>query len=327
MKRLFAMWVVWIGLWPVGAHAQAVRASVVGAGGDENLSDVAWSEAISGAERAAREWGLELVPRVGVGPRLAGCASSQCLAREQEALDVEVLIVVSVFEKLDRSGVGSVAVALRRRDGLERGHSIEVEGRPIDLVAGLALTAVRAEYERAGVGPWLIVQGEPAGAVIMVDGADVGTLPRWEGTVRGGNHDVVVELEGYETFRSRTWVDANADEPMIVMVTLRSLEEVAEAHRDPWPSYVLGGGLLGIGIGLGVVGAVWIANAGNCVQLDQFGCVEARQGVDGGYALWFVGAGAFAVAGVVVMVVQPDALVIRPSVSPMGFGVSAEGRF
>jgi len=56
----------------------------------------------------------------------------------------------------------------------------------------------------------LIVEGTPAGAVVKVRGAAVGTLPRYEGSWATDTYQVEVVLEGHTTWRDIVQIRANA---------------------------------------------------------------------------------------------------------------------
>lgn len=309
-----------LGLAPGSASAQARRAVIVAAGGDEGLPEAAWIAAAEGIERGARQWGLEIVPRS--GPlRLRGCAPADCVAAEQERAGVDLVIAFSLFAAIGAPREpGSVAVSLRSAGGTEHGASAEIDGREIGLVAGLALTAARREIERASAGPWLIVRGRPEGAVVIVDGADMGTLPLWEGGVRAGAHRVLVELAGYHTYETEVSIGAG-EEPLELWVDLASASPASGAtNGSAWPSYVLGSALLGAGLLLTIPSWVTLARDGECGSLDGAGCLERYRFEES--IGWMIAGGLIAIGGIVVLAAQP----IWVSAAPVTGGMRLDMR-
>jgi hypothetical protein len=144
--------------------------------------------------------------------------------------------------------------------------------------AGLAVALDRAlatarSRQALGPGPWLRVEGEPRGALIVVDGTDWGVLPN-EAAMRPGEHRVVVRLEGYVAEERTVRVPPGASEPVVVSVRLAPVEPARprsvtrpRQRRAPPPSrratrierpvagpLLLGGaGVAALGIALGAL--------------------------------------------------------------------------
>lgn len=99
-------------------------------------------------------------------------------------------------------------------------HLVEVElgceraRAEITVVPG---AIARVELALVDVPGRLLVQGEPVGAIVRVDGAEVGPLP-WDGKVRCGAHRVDVSADGY--LRSRAPVEVAAGGAAAVEVQL-----------------------------------------------------------------------------------------------------------
>ncbi len=239
-----------LGLTPSLAAAQdAPTVAIMAVGGTIGLDATAWIEANDAIEARLREAGYR-VDDSGL-PRRDDCTSLECLRQERVTRDVDVLVTLTIFAAEGGDGApGSIVVGMIDADGRYVGDE-DVDGRVIGVVAALALASARSERER-GPEPWVRVSGNPVGAIVRIDGREVGVVP-YEGRVTAGDHQLEVSLGGYETFSRRFTARNGSTEAIDVALTGGSA-----GGGDDGPRVAL----IGTGIALVVAGIVSFAVGG-----------------------------------------------------------------
>jgi hypothetical protein len=271
----------------------APTVAVMAVGGTIGLDAAAWVEASDAIEARLREAGYR-IDDSGL-PRRDDCAELACLRGERADRDVDVLVTLTIFAaEGGTDAAGSIVVTMVDADGQYVGEEL-VEGRVIGVVAALALASARSERER-GPEPWVRVSGTPAGAVVVIDGREVGVVP-YEGRVEAGEHVVSVRLSGYETFERRFTARSGSTETVEV-----ALSAGGGGGGDRVGSIVTGVGLLAAGAVLTGFGIANASQAGSCVGPAP--CAEhvVVAGTEG--ALFGVG-GALLIGGAILLITQP----------------------
>jgi hypothetical protein len=231
-------------------QAEAERAAVLPLRSEHTLGAAERAELTAAFEQALRACGVE--PITGPDEPCADDACASSLIAESGARHAAELVLWHTPTG-ELSGL-TVSIVLSSGERFSSGAQL---AHPEDLPRTLS-EATEAAYARMrrGPGPWLQLDGHPAGASITVDGQAAGLLPR-QVKVSGGLHRVVVSHPGYEPFEGTITVPRNPDALKHVPVSLRPVTtdapaDLAGPRRSPW-NYVVAGaavaasGLLGIG--------------------------------------------------------------------------------
>jgi hypothetical protein len=125
----------------------------------------------------------------------AECQRGACAERFRAAFNAAAAIVIRVFRMEPGNGPPtSFEIAIQPEPGLEFSSSARFGGAPLqERVTQVFNEALRA-YER-GAGPWLRIEGAPAGSELFVDDKPVGFSSPLRMSV--GTHRVRVSAEGY----------------------------------------------------------------------------------------------------------------------------------
>ena len=146
----------------------------------------------------------------------AACTDLECAAQAA----TEASAVGAVQAVVWPGGNGEVVVVFVQADGTRFRGSARLSEGPA-AAAGHAMLNV-ARRRSLGVGPWLLIQGEPVGARYAVDGESRGVIPdRIQMTA--GQHRIEVTADGY---RPQTVVATVGSEP--------GDEAVVEVVLDAW---------------------------------------------------------------------------------------------
>jgi len=255
------------------ASAQdAPTVAIMAVGGTIGLEAAAWIEAHEAIEARLREAGFR-VDDSGL-PRRDDCTSVECLRQERASRDVDVLVTLTIFAAEGGDGAaGSVVVAMIDADGRYVGDE-DVDGRVIGVVAALALASARSDRER-GPEPWVRVSGRPTGAIVRIDGREVGVVP-FEGLVAAGEHNLEVSLGGYETFSRRFTARNGSTEAIDVALTGNSASG-GDRGGDIALLSIAGVALAG-GIGMFVHALAFDLTEGSCADAGS----PCRSGYDVG---------------------------------------------
>jgi hypothetical protein len=113
--------------------------------------------------------------------------------------------------------------------------------------ARLATERAVAKYLR-GPGPWIVVEGTPREAKVLIDGNEVGRLPdRFR--VEPGDHHITLEHDGYETETHVVSVEPGPASEAVLTVELAPGGRSALWTSLAIASWVGAGALVGLGIG------------------------------------------------------------------------------
>ncbi|HJL18072.1 MAG TPA: PEGA domain-containing protein [Sandaracinaceae bacterium LLY-WYZ-13_1] len=268
-------------------------------------------EAIEAVARALTADDITVIPsadaqRRMVGEPFAECHELDCGANVVRSLGVDYAVLVTVWAPRGRPT--NVVVTFIGPDDSVAGDA-PVEGEGLVAAALSALTTARQRWQASRMG-FIAVESDPPGADVTVDGRVLGQTPLRR-LVPAGERTVRVSLEGYATVERTVQVAPTREHP--IEVTLAAPVEEPDPPSTPrtrtephWASWVLGGGLAAVGVGLLVpalatgfgdaADACTEESGGVCARTPRFG---AQSGVLLGVGL------AAAAAGVVVLAVQP----------------------
>jgi len=190
--------------WSVPVRASAEAVVVVSRGGDPRIAPAERTRAVDAVVEALRASGAD-VREVAAAPELARCADPGCVGGVARARSLDFVVSVSLFAAArEAANVESVSVTMTNGRGAQFSGSAQVEGGDVHAAALRAAIDAKARAAR-GEGPFLIVEGEPAGAIVAVDGTDLGNVP-FSVAVSPGTHRVAVRLDGFEPHTSEVIV-------------------------------------------------------------------------------------------------------------------------
>jgi TolB-like protein len=233
----------------------------------------------------------------GVDP--LSCLDEPCYRKAAPALGVAYLVAGAVAERqktyqitleLVNGKTGAVIGTHRERCEI---CGIEEAGEKM----GLAASALRARLEAVAKAPArFVIRSRPPGALVIVDGQQVGRTPL-DREIAGGAHTLQVSADGYDVSERSLTVVSGVDETLdmdlvpvpskfpfrkagwaavalgavalaggIYAETLDGKEiPCAEAEKDPWGhcphlrnTRVLAAALVGLGVGSAVLGGFWL---------------------------------------------------------------------
>ncbi|MEM9188803.1 MAG: PEGA domain-containing protein [Myxococcota bacterium] len=169
-----------------------------------------------------------------------GCRRSGCLLPVLRSLTCDAAVVLSVWSENDERY--TVTVAFVGAEG-ER-FSGSGQGRVNELAEAVAVAIEHAlSRQLMGPGPWLVLEGQPEGAQVLVNGEALGQLPgRFQ--VPAGVHALEVSAPGYRAQSHRITVAAGTDSATQLRVELRP---------DRY-GLTVNGLVLAVGAGMGAVG-------------------------------------------------------------------------
>lgn len=290
----------------VAAPAAAQSVVVLAPNLDEGLTVTAGALAEDYARAALRAEGLTLAPR----PASERCQAASCAEEARARAGTDYAAVVSLWSTAHDGVVTGATVALAADEeaaylGWHNGGTVQ---GAVDRATAQAL-----EHLRRGAGPWLSVEGSPAGARVSVDGTAVGQLP-YRGRIAGGVHAVTVEAAGHDAERLRLTIQDSPDSHRHLEVNLRPAEVEAPGPRVTAPDLAsppssaetssalntAAGVVLGIAAAaLLTAGTLELLADGRCGAEDEFGRCTDRVRAPGGIALVVSGGAAALGAGAV----------------------------
>lgn len=256
---------------------------------------------------------------------LALCLEVDCAARLAREAGLDLVIVVAVWPA-EADSAGSVAVTLVDASGTLYEADCEIGAAGVAEAATTALVAATRQ-RNLGQGTELRVTSAPRGALVVVDGTEVGITP-FVAAFPPGDHRVEVRLRGEATGQDVTL----GDDPVSIDLVLGALSpggpdteggiESSRRRTSPW-NWIVGGALVVAG-GLTLIAPLTTAaRDGECVTEAAGGlCVERASFGGASIALLVVGASAV-VGGALFMALRP----LSVQVSNEGATVGFRGRF
>lgn len=239
------------------------------------------------------------------------------------ALDPRVGLQYNLSQAYERIGrLEDAAASLQRYvDG-----TTPDDARLSDARARLA--AIRERIARTSV----LVEGGPEGAVLLVDDADRGRLPRPDAlTVPAGSHTIRVRAPGFEDFVASVAVPAGQTVEVHVLMARTASTSSSSIPVGPIVTITAGGVVLATGL---VIGAVALGQASGATSRTGSEADSARSLALASDVLWVTGAVA-ASAGVVWLITELSAsptpsdraFQLVPYASPSGGGAVLAGSF
>jgi hypothetical protein len=232
---------------------------------------------------------------------LADCLEVDCAARLAREAGIDAVLVVAVWPA-DDGRATSVAVTLVEPGGATHEADADVGEAGVSSAATNAVVAA-ARQRTLGDGVELRVQSAPEGALVLVDGTEVGVTP-YVGAYEAGDHEVEVRLHGESEVR-QVVLDEDAVE---VEVSLGGGD--GNGHTDPYPetqsrslvSILIPAGLVAGGLGAGIVAIASVAPGTSC---EGATCTRPATGAVIG---WSIAATLLVASGVVAWFVLDDSV-------------------
>ncbi|HWJ57519.1 MAG TPA: PEGA domain-containing protein, partial [Vicinamibacterales bacterium] len=183
-------------------------------------------------------------------PRAARWRRIAVIALATAALGEGALIAVRAFNKPAAPVLGSLSVQTNPPgvavfvDGVARGntparvslnagsHILELRGRGVPRVIPVTVTAgaEASQYLELPATPSvgsLLVQSDPTGARVTIDGVDRGSAPASVSDLAPGEHDVVLQAEGGTPVRQKVVIQAGVTASILAPVTTASAGPVS----------------------------------------------------------------------------------------------------
>jgi hypothetical protein len=244
---------------------------------------------------------------------LTACTEVDCAARLADAAGLDAVLVIAVWPG-ENGRATTVGVTIVSPAGEIHEADAQVGEEGVAQAATQALVSAVRQQSR-GDGVELRVASRPEGALVLVDGTEVGVTP-YSGAFQRGAHSVEVRLRG---MTQRREVDLE-EHPVELDVDLESgTTHVGAGNGDgnggggTTPSraepsmlnWILGGAAVALGATLLVPPIVTLAENGN-VRVEPMGDTPGERAAFGAVSTVLLIAGAAcAIAGGVVLVLQP----------------------
>lgn len=205
-----------------------------------------------------------------------------------------------------------------------------VEGHDIRAAVRSACEVAR-EKQRDGVGPWIRVGGQPAGATVLLDDSEFGHLPIDKRRIEPGTHRLEVRAEHHVSAIRTLEIPDQIEHVEQVDVRLTELPSLSRATserqlRTPW-DWALGGALAAIGLVHLAAGIYQKSIAGDCAERDGDVCTRYygdQQGVARENLLLGLGAASVAAGALVIGIAPIGRLRVRSGVDRASLELSGE---
>lgn len=223
--------------------------------------------------------------------------------------------------------VASGAVIVATDEACEICGEDEIIVTAADLAAELIPRLQRLEAESAQ----LVVSGRPKGAVVEIDGLEVGTLP-WAGEVAPGEHTLRVSREGYVALRRSIVASSGVQELVDLELQPQPTADDPGRGRVAVSSSLIALGVVGAATGAGLFALDGQPYRRDCApdEVDRNGrCPRMYESTAPAVVSVVVG-GAALVAGVALLVYtlrRRDRALARTGVRPRGDGMTVVIRF
>lgn len=224
-------------------------------------------------------------------PRGQSCDDA-CASRLLRAVSADVSALVKILPDTQNMPAESHVLLLDAAGHHFDGSAAVRDGDVRDATTRALLEA--RSYQLLGPGPWLSVDGTPAGADVLIDGNLVGKLP-YRASVAAGSHELVVREAGYSRYNKALEVPADDSEKLQLRVALEPavieapsaalelpVEHAAESSNEAsdrtWLAIPIAMGV--VGVGLAAATTVRIASGvDSCAEPDAANRCTSRSGV------------------------------------------------
>jgi len=232
---------------------------------------------------------------------LTNCLEVDCAASLARESGLDAVLVVAVWPGEGRRAE-SVAVTLVEPNGTTHEADAEVGEAGVAQAATMAVVAA-ARQRTLGDGVELRVGSEPEGALVLVDGTEVGVTP-YVGVYEAGEHEVEVRLHGESETR-----DVELEDDAVELEVMLGEGDDGAASRDGSSGRSLVSMLIPAGFLVGALGAGAVAIGGaafgsSCEGVDP-GTTCSRSNA-GAIVAWTVTAVALLGTAVVLWFVLDD---------------------
>jgi hypothetical protein len=231
------------------------------------------------------------------------CRSATCATEYRRLFDAAFAVQMRLLGSGGK--VGGVVITITESPTATFSASSVVHGGDVKGAIQAAYAAAREKHVR-GEGPWLSVEGSPAGAVVYFDGLEYGSLPFERRYVEGGAHRVEVRKDGFITQGFQLEIPNRIDHEERLQVKLAPLAgamPVAERRIDRTWDYVLGGLVMAAGGAHLAMGIQQRLKAGDCAERDDGGdCTSVYGSKSGTKENVLLGVGAAGVAAGAILI-------------------------
>jgi PEGA domain len=194
------------------------------------------------------------------------CRSVECAIEYRRLFDAS--FAAQLFVSGLSGKVSTVTVTITESANVTFTGTAPLQGGDMKAAVQVAYGAARDKYVR-GEGPWLTVAGGPAGAQVIVDGQEYGTLPIEHRYLAPGAHQLEVRADGHTAQKLSLEIPAQIDHEERLNVTLLALGDAQKKHKlDRTWDYVTGGLIAAVGAAHLALGAYQFKKSGSCVDTD-----------------------------------------------------------
>jgi hypothetical protein len=143
---------------------------------------------------ALRDEGMSVVDSAALGEPERGCRQVTCAPALLAAREAELAAAIAVWRAQPQL---QVHVTLVDPAGHRYSGVAGVDPAHADAGARAALVEARG-LQLLGPGPWVRIEGSPAGAEVVIDGRFAGVLP-YRAALRAGDHQLEVRASGHRS--------------------------------------------------------------------------------------------------------------------------------
>jgi hypothetical protein len=226
-------------------------------------------------------------------PELMGCTSTACLERIAERVGASEFLRA----RLRAEGVTyTIELELLSSRDAEDGRAVGLEAdctvcTMTELFDWVSATTAELLLPQRTAGASIVIQTDPPGATVEVDGRSIGPAPA-EAMLPVGHHDITARLDGHSQAATTIRVHEGDPGPHVVNLVLlpdavRS-EATAGARYSPWKWMAAGGAAAGV-----LTSVAFFATHGNptcTLEPPQTQCPRERNGITPGFISLGVGA-------------------------------------
>jgi hypothetical protein len=260
--------------------------------GEQTLTPEVIAEAHDGVRSGLQTADVTVVEEALLEGELATCSVDRCAERIAATLGVEYSVYVAIWPAQEGHQPEIIVGVASAQNGtyvadcrVGADDDYPCARTTYAEAARLATERAVAKYLR-GPGPWLVVEGSPQNAKVLIDGTEVGRVPdRFR--VEPGDHEVTLELEGYESQTHTVTVEPGPSSEAELEV------ELSPGGRSPlWTTLAIASW-----VGAATLSGIAIGTLASGTTVERFGAFGLEERGPDGVAAGAMFGGAVIAAG------------------------------